>query len=228
MSAPESPVKQQAPEHDTVVITEKSPVDSYNGNTDDANDDPIDLDAERRLLWKCDLHVIPVLFVLYMLSFLDRINIGNANIEGLPQELHLSGSQYNVALLIFFVPYILLEVPSNIIMKKVAPSTWLSLLLFLWGECRYSTWSHEPQLILSSGVATTCQGLVSNYGGLVACRFFLGVFEAGVFPGCAFLISMYYKRHELQKRWTFFFSSGLVAGAFGGVGLRSIECARSK
>jgi hypothetical protein len=91
-----------------------------------------------------------------------------------------------------------------------------------------------PQLIRITGVATTCQGVVKSYGGLVACRFFLGVFEAGVFPGilflsiavcwlsllrkgCAFLISMYYKRHELQKRWTFFFSSGLVAGAFGGV-----------
>ena len=105
------------------------------GNLEEALDDHhIDSAAERHLVWKCDLHVVPVLFVLYMLSFLDRINIGNANIEGLPKELHMSGTQYNVALLIFFVPYILLEVPSNIILKRVAPSTWLSLLLFLWGE----------------------------------------------------------------------------------------------
>ena len=77
------------------------------------------------------------------------------------------------------------------------------------------------ELTCGSGVATTCQGVVKSYGGFVACRFLLGVFEAGVFPGCAFLISMYYKRNELQKRWAVFFSSGLVAGAFGGVGMRA-------
>jgi MFS family permease len=178
----------------------------------------IDAAAERSLVWKCDIHIVPVLFVLYALSFLDRINIGNAKIQGLMKELNMTGTQYNVALLIFFVPYILLEVPSNLILRKVAPSTWLSLLIFLWG------------------VAGMCQGLVKSYSGLVVCRFFLGTFEAGVFPGkfsfylrrsikfrayktigCAYLISMYYKRHELSKRWTVFFSSGLVAGAFGGV-----------
>lgn len=177
----------------------------------------IDEAAERRLVTKCDLHIIPVLFVLYMLSFLDRINIGNAKIQGLTKELKMTGSQYNIALLIFFVPYILLEVPSNLVLRKLAPSTWLSTLIFLWG------------------VAAMCQGLVSSYEGLVVCRFFLGTFEAGVFPGqhdfqpvfthsnaatgCAYLISMYYKRHELSKRWAFFFSSGLVAGAFAGVSL---------
>ncbi|KAH8820245.1 major facilitator superfamily domain-containing protein [Xylogone sp. PMI_703] len=143
--------------------------------------------------------ILPVLFVMYALAFLDRINIGNAKIQGLQKELQLNGSQYNVALLIFFVPYITLEVPSNIILRKVAPSTWLSALIFFWG------------------VAAMCQGVVNNYGGLVACRFFMGVFESGVFPGSAYLISMYYQRHELQKRWTFFFSSGLIAGAFGGL-----------
>ncbi|RFU29213.1 hypothetical protein B7463_g7112, partial [Scytalidium lignicola] len=158
-----------------------------------------DIAAESRLVWKCDLFIIPILFVMYMLAFLDRINIGNAKIQGLQKELDLSGSQYNVALLIFFVPYILLEVPSNIILRKVAPSTWLTGLIFFWG------------------VASMCQGLVKNYGELVACRFFMGIFESGIFPGSAYLISMYYKRHELQKRWAFFFSSGLVAGAFGGL-----------
>lgn len=66
--------------------------------------------AEKHLVAKCDLRVAPVLFFLYMLSFLDRINIGNAKIQGLQKELKLTGTQYNVALLIFFLPYILLEV----------------------------------------------------------------------------------------------------------------------
>jgi hypothetical protein len=114
---------------DAKVVGEKSPAITRNDTTEDA----IDVAAERRLLWKCDVNVVPVLFILYMLSFLDRINIGNANIQGLTQELHLSGSQYNVALLIYFVPYILLEVPSNLVLRRVSPSTWFSLLLFFWG-----------------------------------------------------------------------------------------------
>jgi MFS family permease len=141
--------------------TSSSPLGSHF----DAEPQEVDAAAEQRLVTKCDLHIIPVLFVLYALSFLDRINIGNAKIQGLTKELKMSGSQYNVALLIFFIPYILLEVPSNLILRKLAPSTWLSVLIFFWGA------------------AAMCQGLVKNYAGLVVCRFFLGLFEAGVFPG---------------------------------------------
>jgi hypothetical protein len=93
--------------------------------------DPV---ALRKLTRKCDLHVVPPLFVLFLLAFLDRTNIGNAKIQGLEAGLGLSGPQYNIALFIFFVPYILFEVPSNILLKKIAPSTWLSSIMFLWGQ----------------------------------------------------------------------------------------------
>ncbi|OCL14336.1 MFS transporter [Glonium stellatum] len=160
---------------------------------------PLNTAAESRLVRKCDLHVIPALFVVYLLTFLDRINIGNAKIQDLQKELSMSGTQYNIALLVFFPPYILFEIPSNIILKKIRPSTWLAGLMFLWG------------------IATMCQGLVKSYGGLIACRVLMGALEAGSLPGCAYLISMYYKRHELQGRYAFFFSSALIAGAFGGL-----------
>lgn len=61
------------------------------------------------------------------------------------------------------------------------------------------------------------QGLVESFGGLVAMRFLIGLFEAGFFPGCAYLISMYYKRYELQRRFTMFFSASIIAGAIGGL-----------
>jgi hypothetical protein len=82
---------------------------------------------------KIDLHVIPFLCILYTLAFLDRINISNASVYGLNEDLNLQGEQYNVALLIFFVPYILLEIPSNILLKKFKPNVWLSLNMFLFG-----------------------------------------------------------------------------------------------
>lgn len=95
---------------------------------------PMDPVALRKLRLKCDLYVVPPLFVLFLLAFLDRTNIGNAKIQGLEDGLNLSGPQYNIALFIFFVPYILFEVPSNVLLKKIAPSTWLSSIMFFWGQ----------------------------------------------------------------------------------------------
>jgi hypothetical protein len=60
--------------------------------------------------------------------------LGNAKIQGLEKDLKMKGNDYNIALFIFFVPYILFEVPSNIIIKRVAPSTWLSGIMVLWGK----------------------------------------------------------------------------------------------
>jgi len=67
------------------------------------------------------------------------------------------------------------------------------------------------------GLVTMLQGFVQNYHGLLATRFFLGVFETGMFPGAFYLIGMWYRRHEAQKRYSFFFSSTTLAGAFGGL-----------
>lgn len=117
----------------------------------------------------------------------------------MPKELGLTGQQPNVALAIFFVPYIIFEIPSNILMKKFKPHVWLALC------------------ILGFGVTMLGQGFVKSYGGLLATRFFLGFFEAGVFPGSFYLISFWYKREEAQKRFTIYFCSVIVASAFGGL-----------
>ncbi|KAL6250805.1 High-affinity nicotinic acid transporter [Rhinocladiella similis] len=155
--------------------------------------------SERKLLAKIDLRVIPVLSVLYLLAFLDRTNVANAAIFGLQKDLGLSATQYSTALTVFFPPYILFEVPSNVLLKKFKAHVWLSGCMFMFG------------------LVTVCQGLVQGYGGLITTRFFLGLFEAGMFPGSFYLIGMWYKRHEAQKRYTFFFASTTLAGAFGGL-----------
>lgn len=95
--------------------------------------EPIDRAAEKRLIRKCDLYVLPVLSLLYTLAFMDRINIGNARLQGLEKDLNMKGQDYNVALFVFFIPYILFEVPSNLLIRKIAPSTWLSFIMILWG-----------------------------------------------------------------------------------------------
>lgn len=67
------------------------------------------------------------------------------------------------------------------------------------------------------GLVSICQGLVQNYAGLLITRFFLGLFEAGMMPGCNYLIGMWYKRSEAQRRYSLFFSSTTLAGAFAGL-----------
>ena len=129
-----------------------------------------------------------------VLAFLDRTNIANASIFGLQADLGLTGTQYNTALTIFFVPYIVFEIPSNILLKKLKPHVWLSACMFLFG------------------LVTVCQGLVQGYSGLLATRFFLGLAETGMFPGSFYLIGMWYKRSEAQRRYSFFFSSTSLAG----------------
>ncbi|KAF2168123.1 hypothetical protein M409DRAFT_65638 [Zasmidium cellare ATCC 36951] len=158
-----------------------------------------DPEIEKRVIRKCDLRVVPPTLVLFALSFLDRVNIGNARIQGLTKDLNMVGTDYNVALLILFVPFILFEIPSNLIMKKMKPSTWLSVLLF------------------GCGIMNMCMGFVRTYGELVGVRFLLGLFEAGTGPGSIYLIAMYYRRYELPWRISWWYTSGIVAGAFGGL-----------
>ncbi|KAH9938667.1 major facilitator protein [Fomitopsis serialis] len=150
---------------------------------------------EAKVLRKIDARVVPVLCVLYLLAFLDRVNISNAALFGLKTDLKLTGTKYNNALVVFFVPYVLAEIPSNALLKHFKPHVWLPLCMFLFG------------------LVSVCQGLVQNYSGLIACRFFL----SGVFPACFYLIAMWYKRAEAQKRYSFFFSSTTLAGGFGGL-----------
>ncbi|KAI0952207.1 hypothetical protein AcV7_008085 [Taiwanofungus camphoratus] len=152
----------------------------------------------RRVLWKLDIHVLPPLALLWLANFLDRTNIGNANIAGLPQDLHLHGTQFNTALSVFYVSYILVELPSNWILKKMKASRWLPILVAVWG------------------IVTTLSGLVEGFSGLIAIRFFLGFCEGGLLPGITLYLSTLYKRHELQQRIGIFYASASLSGAFGG------------
>lgn len=191
MGAHEADAEQGTPDAQHVGGTSPSP--------DDASEERLDPRLDDQITRKIDRRLVPVLLVMFMLAYLDRSNLGNAKIQGLEAELHMAGSDYNVASTVFYVSYIVFEVPSNLVLSKLAPSTWLSALLFGWG------------------VSAMCQGLTSSFAGLVACRFFIGLFEAGFTPGCLFLFSMYYTRFQLQRRLTILLASGIVAGAFSGL-----------
>ncbi|KAF8246704.1 MFS general substrate transporter [Wilcoxina mikolae CBS 423.85] len=153
----------------------------------------------RRILTKIDLRILPILSLMSMFAFLDRVSIGNAAIFGLHKDLGLKGAQYNFALCIFFIPYVLFEIPSNALLKRFKPHRFISFNVFMFA------------------LTTVFQGFVTNYRGLLTTRFFLGLFECGLFPGCYYLIGMWYKREECQKRITFFFVASVISIAFGGL-----------
>ncbi|KAG2154717.1 MFS general substrate transporter [Suillus clintonianus] len=154
---------------------------------------------ESRLLRKIDIRVVPWLGLLYFLNFLDRGSIGNAKLYHMETDLGITDKQYLIALTAFFFPYALLEPASNVILRRVRPSMWLSSMMFVWG------------------IVMMCHGFIHNYGGLVTLRVLLGVAEAGLYPGIVFYISCWYKRSELGTRVAAFFTSATIAGAFSGL-----------
>ncbi|CAE6353816.1 unnamed protein product [Rhizoctonia solani] len=154
---------------------------------------------QRRATLKIDLIVIPILTMFYLLSFLDRANIGNARVAGLQKDLGMTNKQYSTVLTITYVPYIACELPSNLLLKKIGPHRLLPGIVFIWG------------------LVTALQGLVHNYSGLIATRFFLGLCEGGLLPGLVLYMSYFYRRDQLQLRVALLFSATSLAGAFSGL-----------
>lgn len=159
----------------------------------------------RRVLRKLDWHLLPFVSLLYLLSFLDRTNIGNAKVAGLTTDLKLTGLQYNLCSAIFFIPYCFFEIPSNMAMKFLKPSRWIPLIMFCWG------------------IVMVCMAFVKDFSGLLAARIFLGLAESGLFPGVTFYLCLWYPRGAQAQRMSLFLSAATVAGAFGGILAFGIE-----
>ncbi|KAG2205801.1 hypothetical protein INT47_003984 [Mucor saturninus] len=151
------------------------------------------------LVKKLDRRLLPLLCILYLLSYIDRSNIGNAKLGGLMEDLNLTSQQYQWALSIFYFSYVIFDLPSNIIMRRWRPSYWLAILMFLWG------------------VVATAMAASKNFAGIAVSRFFLGVFEAGFFPGVIYFLSVWYTRQEYGRRISFFWSFSSLAGSLGGI-----------
>ncbi|KAG1896882.1 major facilitator superfamily domain-containing protein [Suillus fuscotomentosus] len=174
-----------------------------------------------RILRKIDWHLLPLVTVFYLFSYLDRAIIGiylillvdhplrsssgYAKVGGMATNLHLTGFRYNIAAAVFFIPHGFAEVPSNIALKLLRPSRWIPSIMVAWG------------------IVSTLMCLVRSYQSLVVARVFLGLTEAGLFPGVNYYICLWYPRSERSKRIAIFFSSASVAGAFSGLLAYGIE-----
>ncbi|ORY76509.1 major facilitator superfamily domain-containing protein [Leucosporidium creatinivorum] len=182
--------------------TKESPLSGSAASSFDGEGKALQFSAEeeRAVVRKIDWALLPGLTLLYLLSFLDRSNVGNAKLYGMLTDIGVTdASVYNTSLALYFIGYCLFEVPANLILKRFNPKVWLPTLTVVWG------------------IVATLQGIVKDEAGFLVARTFMGIAEAGLFPGCIFVISMYYKRNERHWRVAVFFGGAALAGAFGGV-----------
>ncbi|RMY15276.1 hypothetical protein D0868_00990 [Hortaea werneckii] len=173
----------------------------------------------KKLVRKIDVRLLPILFIMYILNYVDRNALPQARVQGLEDHIGLQGVQYNVVLSLTFIGYILWQVPSNMLLSKVGrPRYYIAGWMIAWG--------------LVSG----CSGAVQNFAGMAACRFFLGITEFVCFCQAGLSTSLTYPEHlsllvwlssfpELGLRLGFFFCAAMLSGAFGGLYAAGIAAA---
>lgn len=154
---------------------------------------------ERRTVLMLDLTVLPIVTMFSLLNFLDRVSIGNVRVIGFQKDLDISNIQIAIALTAGFIPYVAIELPSNLVLHKIGAGVLL------------------PLLICGFGIVTFCSGFLTDFEGLVAARFFLGLLEGGVFPGTMLYLSNFYTRNELQLRIAIVQSAACFAGGISGL-----------
>ncbi|KAI9639673.1 major facilitator superfamily transporter [Dioszegia hungarica] len=165
----------------------------------DAIAEEIDPVAERKLLRKLDLHIAPVMCMIFLLAYIDRSNIGNASTAGLIADCGLVGNEYNTVVTLFYVTYVAFEVPLTVLLKKFRPSRLITGLVVGWG------------------IVIVCTGFANSYASLIVLRLLLGAFESGLFPCLALYLSSFYRRKEQARRVAYLFVASALSGAFGGL-----------
>ncbi|KAF7591605.1 hypothetical protein BBP40_001304 [Aspergillus hancockii] len=154
--------------------------------------------VEKKLRRRIDSLIMPLVILVYLMNYIDRNNYAAAKLQGLMEDLNINDQQYQTGLSILFVGYILMQVPSNLLLNYMGrPSLYLGFFTTAWG------------------LVSTLTSQVTSYGGIVACRFILGLVEAPFFAGVLFYLSKWYTKKELALRMSIFYSGSLLSGAFG-------------
>jgi ACS family tartrate transporter-like MFS transporter len=129
---------------------------------------------------KVRIRIIPCIFLLYIVAFLDRINIGFAALT-MNKELAITSQQFGLLTGIFFIGYFLFEIPSNLLLHKIGARIWIARILISWG------------------IMAILTGFVQNVSQLYAARFLLGLAEAGYFPGIVLCLTYWFPQREQAR-----------------------------
>ncbi|PNH51357.1 hypothetical protein VD0002_g4458 [Verticillium dahliae] len=157
-------------------------------------------EEQKKVIRRIDVRLLPILGLMYSISLIDRTNLGLALVAGLQEDLALHiGNRYTVIVMVFFVAYILFEIPSNLILPRAGPANWLAFLGVGFGS-----------VLLG-------MGFTKHWGTMALCRALLGVLEAGFLPGCTYLITCWYTRFEVGKRLSGFWIMSVILSAFSAI-----------
>ncbi|KAI1860373.1 uncharacterized protein JN550_011525 [Neoarthrinium moseri] len=151
---------------------------------------------EIRLVRKLDRRVMPILWFMYFWNYIDRGALAQARLNNLERDLGMSGENFNTAVSILTIGYVLMQIPSNMLLTRVRPGFYLASCALVWS------------------LISACTGFVRSYQSLLACRFLLGFFEAPFYPGALYLLSIYYKRKEVASRMALLYSAQMAGLSF--------------
>ncbi|KAL2365569.1 hypothetical protein RJZ56_001501 [Blastomyces dermatitidis] len=155
---------------------------------------------EIRLVRKLDFRIMPMLVFMYFLNYIDRNTLAQARLDDLEKELGMEGEyQFNTTISILFVGYVLMQIPSNMLITRVRPSIYMSSWMVVWS------------------IVSACTALVKSYSGMVVCRFLLGVTEAPFYPGATYLLAIFYTRKEVAARIAVLYCAQILATGFAGL-----------
>ncbi|KAI2781640.1 MFS general substrate transporter [Daldinia loculata] len=160
-----------------------------------------DTAAEKRLVRKTDLLMMPGLALAYFTHTLDRANLGNAKTDGLEKDLGLVGNQFSLLLVLFYVPYAIFNIPWSILAKKYNSARVIPFTILAWGAC-------------TMGAAAA-----KNFAGIMTTRIIMGAIEAACLdkPCEVYYLSLFYTRKEMAFRVSWIGQMGFIAGAVSGL-----------
>ena len=154
--------------------------------------------TESAVVAKLTRHLLPFLFLLYIVAYLDRINVGFAKLQ-MSAQLHFSEQVYGFAAGIFFAGYFFFQVPSNLMLKRVGARRWIALLMVVWGAI------------------SSCMMLVTTARSFYTLRFLLGLAEAGFFPGIILYLRSWFPASARARAVALFMTAAALSGVVGGV-----------
>ncbi len=154
------------------------------------------MSIEARTIQKVRIRILPFIFLLFVVCFLDRINIGFAALT-MNKELAITGQQYGLLFGIFFFGYFLFEIPSNLLLHKIGARIWIARILITWG------------------IVATLTGFVHTIHQLYIVRLLLGLAEAGYFPGMALYLTYWFPQREQARALALLIAANPVTNILG-------------
>lgn len=197
---PPTPVNELEDGKRSRSVSEKAATESFTITTPPLDDASIyiDPDLERRTLRKFDKYLLPQFFIILLIAYLDRSNIGNAKVFGFEEGIGLTGTQFNNVSTLFYPTYIVFETPWVMAVKYFGANKVLAVAMVSWSAVTLGT------------------GFIRDYHEAIVVRLLLGFFEAGLVPGLVFIMSTIWSRESQSKRVALIYGCNCLSGAFGG------------